>query len=51
MLRQKLRLEEETPLGLYLGCRISKGDAPVCSQQKPRGNSLYSDEEFITICG
>ena len=30
MLRQELRLEEETPLGLsglYLGCRISKGEA------------------------
>ncbi|CAE7949824.1 unnamed protein product [Symbiodinium sp. KB8] len=28
MLRKELRLEEETtPLGLYLGCRISKGEA------------------------
>ena len=29
MLRQELRLEEETPLGLYLGCRISKGEATL----------------------
>ena len=34
MLRQELRLEEETPLGLYLGCRISKGEATLHDKTK-----------------
>ena len=34
MLRQEPRLEEETPLGLYLGCRISKGEATLHDKTK-----------------
>ena len=36
MLRQELRLEDETPLGLglYLGCRISKGEAALHDKTK-----------------
>eukprot|EP00439_Symbiodinium_sp_Y106_P057977 s4236_g8.t1 len=43
MLRQELRLEEETPLGLYLGCRISKGEATL--HDKTQVQTLTYDME------
>ena len=43
MLRKELRLEEETPLGLYLGCRISKGEA-VLHDKTPVRTVTYDME-------
>ena len=43
MPRKELRPEEETPLGLYLGCRISKGEAVL--HDKTRVQTVTHDVE------
>ena len=48
MLRQELRLEEETPLGLYLGCRISKGEA-VLHDKTPVRTVTYDMETYLDM--
>ena len=48
MLRQELRLEEETPLGLYLGCRISKGEA-VLHNTTPVRTVTYDMEAYLDM--
>ena len=48
MLRKELRLEEETPLGLYLGCRISKGEA-VLHRKTPVQTVTYDMETYLDL--
>ena len=48
MLREELRLEEETPLGLYLGCRISKGEA-VLYDKTPVRTVTYDMETYLDM--
>ena len=48
MLRQELRLEEETPLGLYLGCRISKGEATLHDKTKVQ-TVTYDMETYLEM--
>ena len=48
MLRKELRLEEETPLGLYLGCRISKGEAKLHDNTKVR-TVTYDMETYLEM--
>ena len=48
MLRRELRLEEETPLGLYLGCRISKSEA-VLHDKTPVRTVTYDMETYLDM--
>ena len=48
MLRKELRLEEETPLGLYLGCRISKGEA-ILHDKTPVRTVTYDMETYLDM--
>ena len=48
MLPQELRLEEETPLGLYLGCRISKGEATLHDKTKVQ-TVTYDMETYLEM--
>ena len=48
MLRQELRLEDETPLGLYLGCRISKGEAVLHDKTKVQ-TVTYDMETYLEM--
>ena len=48
MLRKELRLEEETPLGLYLGCRISKGEAVLHDRTKVN-TVTYDMETYLEM--
>ena len=48
MLRKELRLEEETQLGLYLGCRISKGEA-VLPDKTPVRTVTYDMETYLDM--
>ena len=48
MLRRELRLEEETPLGLYLGCRISKGEAVLHDKTSVR-TVTYDMETYLDM--
>ena len=48
MLRRELRLEEETPLGLYLGCRISKGEAVLHDKTSMR-TVTYDMETYLDM--
>ena len=48
MLRRELRLEEETPFGLYLGCRISKGEA-VLHDKTPVRTVTYDMETYLDM--
>ena len=48
MLRQELRLEDETPLGLYLGCRISKGEATLRDKTKVQ-TVTYDMETYLEM--
>ena len=48
MLRKELRLEEETPLGLYLGCRISKGEAVLHDKTKVQ-TVTYDMETYLEM--
>ena len=48
MLRRELRLEEETPLGLYLGCRISKGEAVLHDKTKVQ-TVTYDMETYLEM--
>ena len=48
MLRRELRLEEETPLGLYLGCRISKGEAVLHDKTTVR-TVTYDMETYLDM--
>ena len=48
MLRQELRLEDETPLGLCLGCRISKGEATLHDKTKVQ-TVTYDMETYLEM--
>ena len=48
MLCQELRLEEETPLGLHLGCRISKGEATLHDKTKVQ-TVTYDMETYLEM--
>ena len=48
MVRQELRLEDETPLGLYLGCRISKGEAILHDKTKVQ-TVTYDMETYLEM--
>ena len=48
MLRQELRLEDETPLVLYLGCRISKGEATLHDKTKVQ-TVTYDMETYLEM--
>ncbi|CAE7218058.1 unnamed protein product [Symbiodinium sp. KB8] len=48
MLRKELRLEEEAPLGLYLGCCISKGEA-VLHDKTPVRTVTYDMETYLDM--
>ena len=48
MLRQELRLEDETPLGLCLGCRISKGEATLPDKTKVQ-TVTYDMETYLEM--
>ncbi|OLP93893.1 hypothetical protein AK812_SmicGene24167 [Symbiodinium microadriaticum] len=48
MLRKELRLEEETPLGLYLGCRISKGEATLHDKTRVQ-TVIYDMETYLDM--
>ena len=48
MLRQELRLEEDKPLGLYLGCRVSKGEA-VLHDKTPVRTVTYDMETYLDM--
>eukprot|EP00439_Symbiodinium_sp_Y106_P084767 s1599_g26.t1 len=48
MLRPELRLEDETPLGLYLGCRISKGEAILHDKTKVQ-TVTYDMETYLEM--
>ena len=48
MLRQELRLEDETPLGLYLRCRISKGEATLHDKTKVQ-TVTYDMETYLEM--
>ena len=48
MLRQELRLEDETPLVLYLGCRISKGEATLHDKTKVQ-TATYDMETYLEM--
>ena len=48
MLRKELRLEEETPLSLYLGCRSSKGEAVLHDKTSVR-TVTYDMETYLDM--
>ena len=50
MLRRELRLEEETPLGLYLGCHISKGEAILHDKTVTYDMETYLDMTVKKYC-
>ena len=48
MLRQELRLEEETQLGLYLGCHISEGEAVLHDNMRVQ-TVTYDMETYLDM--